>query len=868
MAAAYRPDASQGPDPRTMGKVKLDSSADPNAAFSSSIPTDLLLALLLDKTLLASSALLVKVWLWDAHSESIHAPPASAPWPDREDGIYSAAGSHAQAEHTGAWAIASAVFIIAALGQAAWFRVWEWAPAIKRVDKRRLAILSLVMFSQLMLWLLAVGHLSATNVIIFSQYCDIWAGDLAKSLRGRSYGGYTILFALAVSFLSSFAAQHEVPSSPPTSFGSLDLDDDMPYSMQRNRPAGLASPSQLRAASAALEAEASVASYSVTGILLGHAYLLLFALATLEKERALLSASRDTGGRRKAGVVATVFVASVLLPLGLVGKLFGFATLPSISVLAPGSAGGSTGHLPAFVALALSFLVLEPLVSTALENHAAVRTRVAHGWPIAVLASATVGYVAFGVKATWSQTLIALVVGWALRTILKTSPDFQPRFSASAGPAGQPAAQAYAAQHSSADVSSLHELVVSTRSALSATRRHVKAILANPDSRKIFQFLCLNLAFMGVQLLWGVWTNSLGLISDAIHMFFDCAAIGMGLFASVMATWKTDSAFTYGYGRVETLSGFANGIFLILISIFIVFEAVQRIIEPPVMNNNIQLLIVSGMGLGVNLFGMFAMGGHHHHHHGHSHGHHHGHSHGHGHGHDHHGHGHDHGHGHGHDHGHGHSHNMMGVYLHVMADTLGSVGVIISTLLIQKFGWTGFDPVASLFIAALIVASVIPLVVDAGKILCLDMGEERAHAVTEALQELKTIEGVASHSSPRFWPKDAETLVGTIRIQVLPGPGEDGSVSAASKPAPSPSHRHGARVSPEAVARRVERLLKTRIAGLEAVSVQVEKLVAAGAGGSPSLGTDGATFANGHAHAAAAGSTAAFDSHRSPASFH
>ena len=99
--------------------------------------------------------------------------------------------------------------------------------------------------------------------------------------------------------------------------------------------------------------------------------------------------------------------------------------------------------------------------------------------------------------------------------------------------------------------------------------------------------------FMVIQMLYGVWTNSLGLISDgtslsfmasqsltgaclAIHMAFDCMAIAVGLIASVMATWPANERFTYGYGRIETLSGFANGIFLILISIFIMFEAIQR----------------------------------------------------------------------------------------------------------------------------------------------------------------------------------------------------------------------------------------------------------------------------------------------------
>lgn len=84
----------------------------------------------------------------------------------------------------------------------------------------------------------------------------------------------------------------------------------------------------------------------------------------------------------------------------------------------------------------------------------------------------------------------------------------------------------------------------------------------------------------------------------------------------------------------------------------------------------------------------------------------------------------------------GHSHNMRGVFLHVMADTLGSVGVIVSTLLIQFYGWTGFDPIASLFIAILIAASVVPLVVDTGKVLCLDL-DGRETKIEAALSEVR-----------------------------------------------------------------------------------------------------------------------------------
>jgi zinc transporter 5/7 len=114
------------------------------------------------------------------------------------------------------------------------------------------------------------------------------------------------------------------------------------------------------------------------------------------------------------------------------------------------------------------------------------------------------------------------------------------------------------------------------------------------------------------------------------------------------------------------------------------------------------------------------------------------------------------------------------------------VGVIISTLLIQFYGWTGFDPIASLFIAVLIAASVVPLVIDTGKVLALDVGD-RDGEILSALDEvcvvclsfivvdqsnltmkLSSIEGLASYTSPRFWPKDSTSLIGSIHVQIKP----------------------------------------------------------------------------------------------------
>ncbi|KXN89388.1 putative zinc transporter cis4 [Leucoagaricus sp. SymC.cos] len=561
----------------------------------------------------------------------------------------------------------------------------------------------------------------------------------------------------------------------------------------------------------------------------GYGALLLHGFATSALDHTLSVVAPSLGETFAMSVA--VFVASVVaLPF------YAFRTIVLHSPSTPILPLASLAILPM---IAYTLLFYAPLAARSLSHQMNLPGHFALSFPTVLIASLVLGPLAFNQFPRWSDIPIAglLYVGMF--------PE------------------------------SLDALTSRPRTPTSRLiKLYMKTILSNPESRKIFYFLLLNLCYMLVQMLYGVWTNSLGLISDAIHMAFDCMAIGVGLFASVMATWEPNERFTYGYGRIETLSGFANGIFLILISIFIVFEAIQRILEPPEMNTS-QLLLG----------------------HSHSHGHGHGHSHDHGHSHSHapsppsmspatessshphshshspplsashshvefptsesHGHGHDHDHDHshshsrsdhshsehthshshsplpnthlqphishthGHGHGHeGHSHNMRGVFLHVMADTLGSVGVIISTLLIQFYGWTGFDPIASLFIAVLIAASVIPLVLDTGKILALDVSEKDIK-IQEALSELTNIPGLQSYTNSRFWPKDSSTLIGSIHIQLSP--------SAASYDPTGPhSNVQMTFTRIDRVVERVKDVLKERIEGLEEVVVQVEEGIVKG----------------------------------------
>lgn len=310
-------------------------------------------------------------------------------------------------------------------------------------------------------------------------------------------------------------------------------------------------------------------------------------------------------------------------------------------------------------------------------------------------------------------------------------------------------------------------------------------------------FLMLNFSFAFVELFYGIWTNSLGLISDSFHMFFDCTGLLAGLAANIIVQWKANEQFSYGYERAEVLGGFVNGLFLLFISFFIFSEAVERAIEPPEVKHE-RLLVVSILGFIVNLIGVFAF------HHGHSHGggggshnhshsthdeepmsiviangtgdHGHQHSHGAGHNHSHDGGNHNHSHhgGSGHNHSHGGGGEkkgsiiMQGVFLHILADALGSVGVIISAVLMHMFGWMIADPICSMFIAIMIALSVLGLIKESVGILMQRQPRELDPLLPKCYQQLARLEGVRSVQEPHFWTLSTEKYVGALKLELKP----------------------------------------------------------------------------------------------------
>lgn len=171
-------------------------------------------------------------------------------------------------------------------------------------------------------------------------------------------------------------------------------------------------------------------------------------------------------------------------------------------------------------------------------------------------------------------------------------------------------------------------------------------------------------AFMIVEVIGGIVTNSLALLSDAGHMLSDAAALGLSFFAIKLGERKASASKTYGYKRFEIIAAALNGITLILISIYIFYEAYQRFFNPPEVQSG-GMLLISTIGLFVNIIAAWIlMRG-----------------------------------------DKDENLNVRSAFLHVIGDMLGSVGAIIAALLMLFFGWGIADPIASVIVTILIIIS-------------------------------------------------------------------------------------------------------------------------------------------------------------------
>lgn len=202
---------------------------------------------------------------------------------------------------------------------------------------------------------------------------------------------------------------------------------------------------------------------------------------------------------------------------------------------------------------------------------------------------------------------------------------------------------------------------------------------------------------MFVEIFYGLASNSLGLLSDGAHMLLDCSAVFIGALSRYLSSLPPDKNYLFGYKRSEPLGTFINAIFLVFIAIYIVLESIVRLIHPVDIHTD-NLLLVSFLGLLVNLIGIFFF---------HDVAHEHGSC----------NHDHDEESGGHHDESNSNNENLYAIYLHILADTLGSVGVMISSYLIKHYGLLFTDPLCSFCLSILIIYSSWPVLKQSAKVL-------------------------------------------------------------------------------------------------------------------------------------------------------
>jgi cobalt-zinc-cadmium efflux system protein len=208
----------------------------------------------------------------------------------------------------------------------------------------------------------------------------------------------------------------------------------------------------------------------------------------------------------------------------------------------------------------------------------------------------------------------------------------------------------------------------------------LETVLSSSNNRKktLKTVLLLISAFFVIQIVVGFKIGSLAVISDAGHMLIDAAALVMALLAISFTQKPATPLRTYGFYRAEILASLLNSIFLILLAVFILFEAFQRILHPYEVNG-FPMIIIASIGLGINLIGIRLLGkvrlenkrSQ--------------------------------------DYGQEKFNapvkedlNLHGAYLEVLADTIGSAGVIAAGVIIQITGFYLADPLISIGIVALI----------------------------------------------------------------------------------------------------------------------------------------------------------------------
>lgn len=271
-----------------------------------------------------------------------------------------------------------------------------------------------------------------------------------------------------------------------------------------------------------------------------------------------------------------------------------------------------------------------------------------------------------------------------------------------------------------------HEHVHADGSRHAHSHDHATQALRSGNRRRLLGAFAITAAFMVVEVVYGLLSNSLALLSDAGHMFTDVLGLGMALAAMHLADRsRARTSRTYGLYRVEILAALANGVLLFGVGAYVLIEAFRRLSDPPDVATLPMLLVAIG-GLAANLaaFALLRRGA-------------------------------------------GENLNLRAAYLEVVSDALGSVAVIVAAVVLQVTGWPYVDPIAGAAIGLFILPRTWRLTSQTLRILVqaapphLDLDE-----ISNALLEL---EGVVDVHDLHCWTLTSDMEVASAHLKVCRG---------------------------------------------------------------------------------------------------
>lgn len=204
---------------------------------------------------------------------------------------------------------------------------------------------------------------------------------------------------------------------------------------------------------------------------------------------------------------------------------------------------------------------------------------------------------------------------------------------------------------------------------------HSHAIAEDADTRYLAIAFALNLGFMFVEVVVGIAASSLALLSDAGHMLTDAGAIGLALVAARLARRPSKGAMTFGYKRAEILSAQFNGMTLVLLALYVIYEGIRRLFDPPSVEAEL-MLAVSILGAFVNLGAAYSLSK-----------------------------------------ANRGNMNIEGAFLHNLWDLMSSIGAAIAAGVILIWGFDRADAIASLIISVPMLRSGIGLLKGSGRVL-------------------------------------------------------------------------------------------------------------------------------------------------------